>query len=142
MTAKLLDEYLFGRDVLDLLHDYPYDWNANKFVEILRSLPPRLYSISSSQKKVGEEIHATVSLVKYERDNRYREGACTSRIAHDIKAGDYLPIYIDKNPSFKLPENNAAIIMVGTGTGIAPYRGFMQQRESQGYKGYSWLFFA
>lgn len=137
----LLDEYLFGRDVLDLFNDYPYEWNANKFVEILRSLPPRLYSISSSQEKVGEQIHATISLVRYERDNRYREGACTSHIANDIKIGDYLPIYIDKNPSFKLPEDNAAIIMVGTGTGIAPYRGFMQQRESQGYKGYSWLFF-
>ncbi|RIH65262.1 assimilatory sulfite reductase (NADPH) flavoprotein subunit [Mariniphaga sediminis] len=138
---NLLDEYLWGNDVLDLLEDFPYDWNARDLVEILRPLPPRLYSISSSQETVDEEVHITVSVVKYEKKNRTRQGACSSFLAYDIKIDDQVPIYIDKNPAFKLPPNGAKIIMVGAGTGIAPYRAFMQERESKGLKGDSWLFF-
>ncbi|WP_372933067.1 assimilatory sulfite reductase (NADPH) flavoprotein subunit [Mariniphaga sediminis] len=138
---NLLDEYLWGNDVLDLLEDFPYDWNARDLVEILRPLPPRLYSISSSQETVDEEVHITVSVVKYEKKNRTRQGACSSFLAYDIEIDDQVPIYIDKNPAFKLPPNGAKIIMVGAGTGIAPYRAFMQERESKGLKGDSWLFF-
>ena len=138
---KLLDEYLFGHDVLDLLEDFPYEWNANKLVEILRPLPPRLYSISSSQEYVGDEVHATVSVVRYERKNRLRQGACSSHLADIIEIDDEIPIYIEKNPAFKMPLNGSKIIMVGAGTGIAPYRAFMQQREINGLKGNSWLFF-
>jgi sulfite reductase (NADPH) flavoprotein alpha-component len=140
-TNHLLDEYLYGHDVLDLLEDFPFDWNPNKFVEILRPLPPRLYSISSSQERVDEEVHVTVSLVKYERKNRLRKGACSSHLAENIELDSKIPVYVEKNPAFKLPANNAKIIMVGAGTGIAPYRAFMQQRESKGLKGDSWLFF-
>ncbi|NQU53739.1 MAG: assimilatory sulfite reductase (NADPH) flavoprotein subunit [Bacteroidetes bacterium] len=138
---KLLDDYLYGHDVLDLLEDFPFDWNANKFVEILRALPPRLYSISSSLESVGEEVHATVSVVRYETNGRKRLGACSSYLAEGIELDSQVPIYIDKNPSFKLPANGSKIIMVGAGTGIAPYRAFMQERESRGLKGNSWLFF-
>jgi sulfite reductase (NADPH) flavoprotein alpha-component len=138
---KLLDEYLYGHDVLDLLEDFPFDWNINKFVEILRPLPARLYSISSSMESVGEEVHATVSVVRYERKNRLRTGACSSHLADNIEIDDQIPIYIEKNPSFKLPANGSKIIMVGAGTGIAPYRAFMQERESKGIEGKSWLFF-
>ena len=138
---SLLDAYIDGRDLLDLLEDFPYDWNENKLIEILRPIPPRLYSISSSQEAVGEEVHATISLVKYEKDKRLRVGACTSHVIFTVEPGDKLPVYIDKNPSFKLPKNNSAIIMVGAGTGVAPYRAFMQQRSKQGYTGYSWLFY-
>jgi len=138
---NLLDEYIDGRDVLDLLEDFPFEWNENKFVEILRSIPPRLYSISSSQKAVGEEVHATIALVKYEKDRRVRVGACTSHVIFTVEPGDKIPVYIDKNPSFKLPEDNSAIIMVGAGTGVAPYRAFMQQRNKEGFTGYSWLFY-
>lgn len=138
---KLLDEYLYGHDVLDLLEDFPFDWNINKFVEILRPLPPRLYSISSSMESVGEEVHVTVSVVRYERKNRLRTGACSSHLADNIEIDDQIPIYIEKNPLFKLPANGSKIIMVGAGTGIAPYRAFMQERESRGIEGKSWLFF-
>lgn len=140
-TNNLLDEYLYGHDVLDLLEDFPFDWNPNKFVEILRPLPPRLYSISSSQERVAEEVHVTVSLVKYERKNRLRKGACSSHLAENIELDSKIPVYVEKNPAFKLPATNAKIIMVGAGTGIAPYRAFMQQRESKGLKGDAWLFF-
>ena len=138
---KLSDDYLYGHDVLDLLEDFPFEWNANKLVEVLRPIPPRLYSISSSMESVGEEVHATVSVVRYERKNRQRNGACSSHLADEIEIDEQIPIYIDKNPSFKLPANGAKIIMVGAGTGVAPYRAFMQHRESLGVKGESWLFF-
>jgi sulfite reductase (NADPH) flavoprotein alpha-component len=137
----LLDEYLFGHDLLDLLEDFPFEWNANKLVEILRPLPPRLYSISSSQESVGDEVHVTVSVVRYERKNRLRLGACSTHLIDNIDFDDQVPIYIDKNPSFKLPANGSKMIMVGAGTGIAPYRAFLQERESQDKIGGTWLFF-
>ena len=136
-----LDEYLFGSDLLDLLEDFPFDWKAQDLVDILRSLPARLYSISSSQEIVGDEVHATVSVVRYNRKNRQRLGACSSHLADNIEIDDLVPVYIEKNPAFKLPVNGSKIIMVGAGTGIAPYRAFMQHRESQGLSGNSWLFF-
>jgi sulfite reductase (NADPH) flavoprotein alpha-component len=138
---KLLDEYLYGHDVLDLLEDFPFDWNINKFVEMLRPMPARLYSISSSMESVGEEVHATISVVRYERKNRLRAGACSSHLADNIEIDDQIPIYIERNPLFKLPLNGSKIIMVGAGTGIAPYRAFMQEREVKGIEGKSWLFF-
>jgi len=138
---KLLDEYLYGHDLLDILEDYPFDWNPNKLVEVLRQLPPRLYSISSSQDNVGDEVHATVSIVRYERKNRLRNGACSSHLADNIEIDDQVPVYIEKNPSFKLPLNGSKLIMVGAGTGIAPYRAFLQQRETDNKTGGAWLFF-
>jgi len=138
---KLLDSYLYGHDLLDILEDYPFNWNPNKLVEVLRKLPPRLYSISSSQDFVGEEVHAIVSVVRYERKNRLRNGACSSHLADNIEIDDQVPIYIEKNPSFKLPANDAKLIMVGAGTGVAPYRAFVQQRETDNKQGGTWLFF-
>ena len=136
-----LDKYLYGHDLLDLLEDFPFEWHPNKLVQILRPLPPRLYSISSSMDKVGEEVHITVSVVRYENKDRKRVGACSSNLADILDMDDAIPIYIDKNPSFKMPLNGSKMIMVGAGTGIAPYRAFMQQREMNDLKGNSWLFF-
>ena len=138
---KKLDKYLYGCDLLDLLEDFPFEWNVNKLIGILRPLPPRLYSISSSMQSVGEEVHITVSVVSFERKKRQRFGACSSNLADFIDQDDKIPVYIEKNPGFRLPANGAKIIMVGAGTGIAPYRAFMQQRESLGIKGNTWLFF-
>ena len=138
---KLSDDYLFGHDVLDLLEDFPFEWNANKLAEILRAIPPRLYSISSSMESVGEEVHATVSVVRYTRKDRLRNGACSSYLADVLEIEEQISVYIEKNPSFRLPANGSPIIMVGAGTGVAPYRAFMQHRESLGVKGDSWLFF-
>src|SRR5690554_1669439 len=100
---NLLDEYLYGNDLFDLLEDFPYEWKAQELVDILRQLPPRLYSISSSQENVGEEVHITVSVVKYERKNRVRAGACSSYLSHCLNVGDQVPLYIEKNPAFRLP---------------------------------------
>lgn len=138
---QLLDDYLFGHDLLDLLEDFPFEWTPNQLVEILRQLPPRLYSIASSQDKVGDQIHITVSVVRYERKKRLRNGACSSHLADNIEIDDQVPVYIEKNPSFKLPLNGSKIIMVGAGTGIAPYRAFLQQRENDNKSGGTWLFF-
>jgi len=137
----LLDQYLYGHDLLDILEDYPFNWNPNKLIEVLRQLPARLYSISSSQAMVGDEVHATVSVVRYERKSRLRNGACSSHLADNIEIDDKVPVYIEKNPSFKLPANGAKIIMVGAGTGVAPYRAFLQQREVENKTGGAWLFY-
>ncbi len=138
---KLSDEYLYGHDVLDLLEDFPFDWNANKLVEVLRVIPPRLYSISSSMESVGEEVHVTVSVVRYEHKGRQRVGAASSHLADIVEIEEQIPVYVERNPLFRLPPNGSPIIMVGAGTGIAPYRSFMQHRESLDIKGKSWLFF-
>lgn len=136
-----ITEYLYGHDVLDLIEDFPFKWNANKLVSILRPIPPRLYSISSSMEHVGDEVHATVSLVHYERKDRMRKGACSSFLSDSVEIDDKLPVFIEKNPAFKLPPNGSKLIMVGAGTGVAPYRAFLQHRESLGMKGDTWLFF-
>ena len=138
---KRLDEYLFGHDLLDILEDFPYQWNPDKLVGVLRKLPARLYSISSSQDAVCDEIHVIVSVVRYERKNRLRNGACSSHLADNIEVDDQIPVYIEKNPAFKLPSNGSRMIMVGAGTGIAPYRAFMQQRAIDNKSGGTWLFF-
>lgn len=138
---KKLDDYLYGHDVLDLLHEFPFKLTATEFLELLRPLPPRLYSISSSQEAVEDEVHITVSRVRYENKGRKRYGACSTFLADRLQIDDEVLIYIDKNPNFRLPQNGTPIIMVGAGTGIAPYRAFLQQRESAELKGKSWLFF-
>lgn len=136
------DELFFGRDLLDLLEEYPHEWNAKSLTSVLRNLPPRLYSISSSQKTVGNEVHITVSTVRYENKGRKRTGAASGYLTDRVEVDDKLPIFIENNPSFKLPEDeHRPIIMVGAGTGMAPYRAFLQHREALQHKGNSWLFF-
>ncbi|WP_321285866.1 assimilatory sulfite reductase (NADPH) flavoprotein subunit [uncultured Sunxiuqinia sp.] len=136
-----LDHYLYGHDVLDLLHEFPAKLTATEFLETLRPLPPRLYSISSSLESVEDEVHITVSRVRYENKGRQRYGACSTFLADRLEVDETALIYIDKNPNFRLAENGNPIIMVGAGTGIAPYRAFLQQREAANQKGKSWLFF-
>jgi sulfite reductase (NADPH) flavoprotein alpha-component len=138
---KKLDTYLYGHDVLDLLHEFPGKINAIEFLDILRPLPPRLYSISSSQEVVGEEVHITVSKVHYENKGRKRLGACSGYLAENLDADNKILIYIERNPNFRLPEKDIPIIMVGAGTGIAPYRAFMQHRAATNQKNKTWLFF-
>ena len=139
---KKLEDYLYGHDVLDLLDEYPHNWEPKDFFELLRNFPARLYSISSSQEAVEDEVHITVSVVNYENKGRKRVGACSSFLSKACEIGDKIPIYIDQNPSFKLPANNdTPIIMVGAGTGVAPYRAFLQHRETANQIGKSWLVF-
>ncbi|MUP37519.1 assimilatory sulfite reductase (NADPH) flavoprotein subunit [Labilibaculum euxinus] len=137
-----LENYLHGADAYDLLEDYPGEITSDQFLSTLRVLYARLYSISSGPKANPEEVHITIASVRYNRKKRDRNGACSSYITDEINVGDHLPIYIDKNESFRLPDDeNKPLIMVGAGTGVAPYRSFLQEREQNKAKGKSWLFF-
>jgi sulfite reductase (NADPH) flavoprotein alpha-component len=137
-----LDRYLYGHDVLDLLEEFPYSFTAQELADILRSFPPRMYSISSSQLAVGDEVHLTVSTVRYSQKGRKRSGACSTYLADRIDIDSQVSVFIEKNPAFKLPENDETpVILVGAGTGVAPYRAFLQHREANELKGKTWLFF-
>ncbi|OIP82938.1 MAG: sulfite reductase [NADPH] flavoprotein, alpha-component [Porphyromonadaceae bacterium CG2_30_38_12] len=138
----LLKEYLEGRDIVDLLIDFPSDLDANSLVRILRPLQPRYYSIASSMQALQGELHLTVGVVKYKHAGRTKKGACSSYLSELTMDYEVVPIFIEKNPEFKLPTNpQTPIIMVGAGTGIAPYRGFVQHRELVENRGKSWLIF-
>ncbi|MGG7621706.1 assimilatory sulfite reductase (NADPH) flavoprotein subunit [Bacillus coreaensis] len=142
-NAEKVREYIHGRDLLDLLRDFgPWTANAQEFVSILRKLPARLYSIASSVSANPDEVHLTIGAVRYDSHGRERKGVCSILTAERLQAGDTLPIFIQHNPNFKLPENpETPIIMVGPGTGVAPFRAFMQEREEAGAEGKSWMFF-
>lgn len=136
-------EWIRGRDVLDLVQSYPLpDMDANGFIQLLRKLPPRLYSIASSQAAVDEEVHITVATVRYSAHQRERGGVASTWLADRLADDATLPVYIDGNKNFKLPaDDDAPIIMIGPGTGVAPFRSFMQEREERGARGPNWLFF-
>ena len=139
---KQLDDYLYGHDLLDLLEDFPSKFTAQELADILRSFPARLYSISSSQSAVDDELHLTVATVRYSHKGRVRAGACSTYLADRIDLDSLVSVFIEKNPAFKLPEDERTpIILIGAGTGIAPYRAFLQHREANNQKGKTWLFF-
>jgi len=146
--SKLFEEpnawkdYAKGRDLLDVVEEFaPFTWSAQQFVEILRKIPSRLYSIASSQLANNDEVHLTISKVSYETNGRQRFGVCSGSVA-ELQIGDTLPIYVHKNPNFRLPEQKETpIIMIGAGTGIAPYRAFLEEREELGVEGKAWLIF-
>lgn len=141
--SAALKKYLEGRDLLDVVRDYgAWGKSAQEFVSVLRKIPARLYSISSSPLAHPDEVHVTVGTVRYEAHGRKREGVCSAYCADHLQPGDTLNIYIQPNDNFKLPANpDTPIIMIGPGTGVAPFRAFMQEREESGAKGKSWLFF-
>jgi len=135
-------EYLDGRDIVDLLQDYPSEITAENLIKILRPLQPRYYSIASSPKAYPGELHLTVGVVNYENAGREKRGTCSTYLSEVAVEDEKVPIFIERNPSFRLPENDETpIIMVGAGTGIAPYRAFVQHRELAEKLGRSWLFF-
>ncbi|MEK3971249.1 assimilatory sulfite reductase (NADPH) flavoprotein subunit [Bacillus sp. FSL M7-0558] len=142
-NEEKLKAYLAGRDLVDAARDFgPFEGTAADFTAILRKIPARLYSIASSLKANEEEVHLTIGAVRYDAHGRERQGVCSILCAERLEPGDTLPVYIQHNQNFKLPENpDAPIIMVGPGTGIAPFRSFMQEREEIGASGKSWLFF-
>ncbi|MEK5077546.1 assimilatory sulfite reductase (NADPH) flavoprotein subunit [Solibacillus sp. FSL W7-1436] len=138
-----LKQYIYGRDLLDVVQTFgPFNWTAQQFVDQLRKNPVRLYSIASSQKANEEEVHLTIGKVFYEVDERERIGVVSGQVAERIEIGDKVPVYIHKNPNFRLPEDTATpIIMIGAGTGIAPYRSFLEERAEEGIESNAWLFF-
>lgn len=140
---KELKDYLYGREIVDLIIDFPVgDLSPQAFLECLRKLPPRLYSIASSLKQHPDEVHLTIAAVRYQSYGRNRKGVGSTYLADRIGEGATLPVYIDRNNNFKLPTDPATpIIMIGPGTGIAPFRAFVEEREAVGASGKNWLFF-
>lgn len=138
-----LKAYTQGRDVIDLVRDFgPWNVSAQEFVAILRKMPARLYSIASSLSANPGEVHLTIGAVRYEAHGRERKGVCSVLCSERLQPGDTIPVYLQSNKNFKLPQNQETpIIMVGPGTGVAPFRSFMQEREETGAKGKSWMFF-
>jgi sulfite reductase (NADPH) flavoprotein alpha-component len=138
-----LEKYIYERGLIDLLEECPgglHDPAA--LVAMLPKLTPRLYSISSSPLAHSGEIHTTVAVVRYRSLNRERGGVCSTLVADRLPVGDHLPIYIQPNKKFRLPkETNAPMIMIGPGTGIAPFRAFLHERRALGCTGRNWLFF-
>ncbi|MFW0911430.1 assimilatory sulfite reductase (NADPH) flavoprotein subunit [Bacillus altitudinis] len=142
-NEEKLKEYIAGRDLVDAARDFgPFEGTAAEFTSILRKIPARLYSIASSLKANDEEVHLTIGAVRYDAHGRERQGVCSILCAERLQPGDTLPVYIQHNQNFKLPQDpDTQIIMIGPGTGIAPFRSFMQEREEMGANGKSWLFF-
>ncbi len=138
-----LQDYLYGREIIDLLHEFPAkEITADALVGIMRKLPPRLYSIASSPKAHPGEVHLTVGVVRYDAHGRKRKGVCSTYLSDRIGTGEKAEVFVTTNKHFKLPANNdTPIIMVGPGTGIAPFRAFVEERKAIGAKGKNWLFF-
>ena len=137
-----LREWLPGRQVIDLLEAAPMKLDASTLTSLLRPLPGRLYSIASSRAYAEDEAHLLVSAVRYETHGRPRSGVASVDIAERRRAGEVLKVYLKPNPHFRLPADpDRAVIMIGPGTGVAPFRAFMQQREATEASGRNWLFF-
>lgn len=138
-----LDAYVYDRALIDLLIEFPgvID-DPGELVALLPRLASRLYSISSSPAAHAGQIHRTVAVVRFTAHNRDRGGVCSTLFADRISVADRLPIYIQPNKKLKLLANpDAPMIMIGPGTGIAPFRGFLHERRALGHKGKKWLFF-
>jgi len=136
-----LKQLLETHQLLDVLARYPAAWTAEGLVKALRPLTPRLYSIASSQAAVDSEVHLTVANVAYTHRGEARWGAASNFLS-TLKEGDTLPIFIEENTRFRLPADPARdVIMIGPGTGVAPFRAFVQERQANGASGRNWLFF-
>jgi sulfite reductase (NADPH) flavoprotein alpha-component len=136
-----LKKFLWGREIVDLLADMSEKFSAQELVNLLRKLQPRLYSISSSPKAHPGEVHLTIAAVRYESHGRARKGVCSTFLA-DRAADAPVPVFVQPAHGFKLPADGAVpVIMVGPGTGIAPFRAFLEERRATNAPGRNWLFF-
>ncbi|GEO84711.1 hypothetical protein GCM10007920_04520 [Ciceribacter naphthalenivorans] len=140
---QALDAWLYGRDILDLLGMMPKDaLPLGELLGLLKPLQHRAYSIASSPKEHPGSIHLTVAAVRYHAHGRDRKGVASTFLAERVGEGRTVPIFLSPNRAFRVPENDdAPMIMIGPGTGIAPFRAFLQERRARGAKGRNWLFF-
>lgn len=137
-----LQHYAHNTPIVDMVRQAPADLSAEQLIGLLRPLTPRLYSIASSQAENASEVHITVGVVRYDIDGRARGGGASSFLADRLEEGGDVQVFIEHNNNFRLPANpEAPVIMIGAGTGIAPFRAFMQQRDADGAGGKNWLFF-
>ncbi len=135
-------DWLRSNHIIDIIRQYPLGGlDANGFVAGLRPLQPRLYSIASSLAAMPDEAHLTLAPVRYSLYGEPRNGVASAHLADRAAVGDTMPVFIQPNLNFRLPADDRPIIMIGAGTGVAPYRAFLQEREARGAKGRSWLFF-
>lgn len=137
------EEYVWGREFVDLVTDFPgIVKNPQDLFGILQRLMPRMYSIASSQAAHPGQVQLTVRVVLYDAHGRKRQGVCSGMLGERAKVGMKLQVFLDENDNFRLPEDpNTPIIMIGPGTGIAPFRAFLEHREALGQKGQNWLVF-
>ena len=140
---KAYDDFCWGRDVIDLVIDHPADFtDAGDFVAILKKLQPRLYSIASSPRAHPGEVHLCVGIVRYQSHGRKRGGICSTFFADRVNGGIKPRVYVHGNTAFRLPTNgDTDVIMCGPGTGIAPFRAFLEDRKATAATGRNWLFF-
>lgn len=144
LTAILADRdqfanFLATRQLIDLVQEYPLAWQPQQLIDVLRGLTPRLYSIASSIDANPDEAHLTVAVVDYEKFGRHHWGSASNFLIGDTT---HAPVYVEPNEHFRLPTDiNAAVIMVGAGTGVAPYRAFVEHRREHGHRGKNWLVF-
>lgn len=137
-----LQHYAATTPIVDMVRFSPAQLDAQALVDLLRPLTPRLYSIASSQAEVESEVHVTVGVVRYEIEGRARAGGASSFLADRVEEEGEVRVFIEHNDNFRLPANpQTPVIMIGPGTGIAPFRAFMQQRAADGAEGKNWLFF-
>ena len=137
-----LQQYAHNTPIVDMVRQAPADLSAEQLVGLLRPLTPRLYSIASSQAENESEVHITVGVVRYDIDGRARSGGASGFLADRLEEDGDVRVFIEHNDNFRLPANpEAPVIMIGPGTGIAPFRAFMQQRDADGAGGKNWLFF-
>jgi sulfite reductase (NADPH) flavoprotein alpha-component len=142
-AKEQLKEYNHGREIIDAIIDFaPHGLSAEALAGIFRKLPPRLYSIASSPLAHTDEVHLTVAAVRYETHGRLRKGVCSTYMADLVKNGDPVQVFVQPNKNFRLPaDGSTPIIMVGPGTGVAPFRAFVEHRAALGSSGKNWLFF-
>ena len=136
-----LNKFISNKQIIDLIIEYPLTISSSQLKDLLRKLTPRLYSIASSQNEVEDEVHLTVGVVQYQELGFLHTGAASGFLQR-TSPNDKVKIYVESNDRFRLPENpNTPIIMIGPGTGIAPFRAFLQERAALNAKGKNWLFF-
>lgn len=137
-----LKNYVINTPFINMIQDHPAKISAEQLITILRPLTPRLYSISSSQAETPNEIHITVSVIKKIISGSIHLGGASGYLSKSLKSDDLVKIFIENNNNFRLPEDsNTPIIMISSGTGIAPFRAFMQQRDNDNAQGQNWIFF-
>jgi len=140
---KEWEDFCWGRDLIDLVLNHPADFtDGEEFVSILKKLQPRLYSIASSPKAHPGEVHLCVGIVRYDTHGRKRGGICSTYLGDRLNGHSKPGVYLHHNNAFRLPaDGNVPVIMVGPGTGIAPFRAFLEERKATGAQGRNWLFF-
>ncbi|HWW22876.1 MAG TPA: hypothetical protein VNY78_03185 [Edaphobacter sp.] len=137
------EEYCWGREFVDLATDFPgVVTEPQQLFNVLQRLTPRMYSIASSQAQHPDNVQTTVRVIRYDSHGRSRQGVASGHLGDRAGVGETMPIFLHSNANFRLPEDNSApVIMIGPGTGIAPFRAFLEERQATGAPGDNWLFF-